>query len=337
MNTNKKFWFDFTNVPHINFLLSIIEHLKPKKPIYSIRDFAETKSLFEKRIGEKYLMVGSHKGANKILKVYGSLSRIFSLQSQIPQFDVKISVGGDASCIVAKLRHKLSITFDDNEKAPNWRYSRFSDLAFWPEAIDNKVLFRQGFREQHLFKYKGFKEDLYLADYQADKAFLTNLPFEKYVVLRPENIQANYADGSAITIVPQLLQRFKELGLNVLFLPRYKHDRALSEGFENVFVPKRAVNGLDACYFSDAVFTGAGTMAREAACLGVPAFSFYTGKELLTVDMKMIELGWLYFSRDPDKLIQSFLNTKQRTPDLQRSQKVKQQILSKLDEFLSTH
>ena len=199
------------------------------------------------------------------------------------------------------------------------------------------MLYRQGFREHRLFKYQGFKEDLYLADYQPDKEFLTNLPFENYVVLRPENIQANYADGSAITIVPQLLQHFKELGLNVLFLPRYEHDRALADGFENVYAPKTAVNGLDACYFSDAVFTGAGTMAREAACLGVPAFSFYTGKELLTVDMKMIELGWLYFSRDPDTLIHRFSNTKKRTLDLQRSQKVKQQILSKLDEFLKTH
>jgi predicted glycosyltransferase len=337
MKIKNKFWFDITNVPHVNFLLPIIRHLDPDKPIFSIRDFAETKSLFEKRIGEEYLLIGSHKGQNKLMKIWGSFVRIFDLQKQIPRFDVKISVGGDASCIVAKLRRKISITFDDNEKAPNWRYSRFSDLAFWPDAIDDDVLYRQGFKKKSLFKYQGFKEDLYLADYVPDETFLKELPFAQYVVLRPENIQANYADGSAKSIVPQLLDKFRELGLNVLFLPRYEHDRILSNDFENVYAPETAVNGLDACYFSDAVFTGAGTMAREAACLGIPAFSFYTGKELLTVDQKMIDLGWLYFSRDPEQLIRKFSNLKKRKPDLKRSKMVKQQILSKLDEFLSIH
>jgi len=334
MTANKTIWFDFTNVPHVNFLLPIINHFNQAKHIYSVKDFAETVSLFEKRIGNEYLLVGAHQGKNKFRKVLGSLGRTIALQRTIPRFDVKISVGGDSSNITAKLRRKISITFDDNEKAPNWRYSRFSDLAFWPDAIDDKVLHRQGFKK-NLFKYNGFKEDLYLAEYQPDQHFLKSLPFKEYVVLRPENIQANYADGSALSIVPQLLDRFNELKRNVLFLPRYKHDKLLAGGFDNVFIPETAVNGMDACYFSDAVFTGAGTMAREAACLGIPAFSFYTGKELLTVDLKMIEMDWLHFSRNPEELIQKFLTTPKRNPDLNRSARVKQQILSKLDEFLS--
>lgn len=333
MIENKTIWFDFTNVPHVNFLLPIINHLNHARHVYSVKDFAETVGLFEKRIGKEYFLVGSHQGKNKIRKVLGSLGRTVVLQQRIPGFDVKISVGGDSSNIVAKCRRKISITFDDNEKAPNWRYSRFSDLAFWPDAIDDNVLRRQGFKD-NLFKYNGFKEDLYLADYQPDQGFLDTLPFKKYVVLRPENIQANYADGAAISIVPKLLEMFRELGLNVLFLPRYSQDKQLAEGFDNVFVPASAVNGLDACYFSEAVFTGAGTMAREAACLGVPAFSFYTGKELLTVDLKMIEMDWLYFSRNPQDLIQKFLSASKRVPDLERPAMVKRQILSKLDDFL---
>jgi uncharacterized protein len=326
-------WFDFTNVPHVNFLLPIIRHLSDLKHVYSLRDFAETRGLFEKRISNNYFLIGGHKGQNKFLKVFESLNRTLALQRKIPRFDAKISVGGDSSSIVAKLRGKVSITFDDNEKAPNWRYSRFSDLAFWPDAIDDKVLRRQGFKK-NLFKYNGFKEDLYLADYRPDKSFLNGLPFKEYVVLRPENIQANYADGSALSIVPQLLHMFHELKRNVLFLPRYKQDKFLAGGFDDVFIPETAVNGLDACYFSDAVFTGAGTMAREAACLGVPAFSFYTGKELLTVDLKMIEINWLYFSRNPQELMQKFLSTPKRGPHLKRSAMVKQQILSKIDDFL---
>lgn len=329
----KTIWFDFTNVPHVNFLLPIIEHFNDYNHIYSIRDFAETRSLFEKNIGKEYFLIGSHKGKNKLLKVLGSLSRIPALYRKIPYFDVKISVGGDASSIVAKIKGKKSITFDDNEKAPNWRYSKFSDLAFWPKAIDTHLLIKQGFKNEKLIQYNGFKEDMYLADYKPDKTFLELLPFDNYVVLRPENIQANYADGNSTSIVPDLLQKLKNLDINVLFLPRYKEDREYASSFDHVYIPKSAINGLDACYYSKAVFTGAGTMAREAACLGIPAFSFYTGKELLTVDQKMIDESWLFFSRNPDKLIERFLITKKRMPNLKRPQTVKNEILTSLDEF----
>lgn len=334
METSKRIWFDFTNVPHVNFLLPIMNHLSSYEQIYSLRDFAETKGLFEKKIGKPFFLVGSHKGSNKLFKVLGSAKRVVDLYRIIPGFDVKISVGGDASSIVAKLHGKTSITFDDNEKAPNWRYSRFSDLAFWPSVINKRTLNSQGFKDKILFQYNGFKEDLYLADYIPDARFKDKLPFDNYVVLRPENIQANYVNGPAGSIVPDLLKRLKDLNKNVLFLPRYSSDKELARGYKNIYVPESAINGLDACYYSDAVLTGAGTMAREAACLGIPAYSFYAGKELLTVDQKMIELGWMYFSREPKQLIDRMLVAQKRETDLNRPKKVKDQILSKIDDFL---
>jgi len=333
MKYDKTIWFDFTNVPHVSFLLPIINHFSYFNHIYSVRDFAETKSLFEKTLGKSYYLIGKHKGKNKYRKVIGSLERIPALYKNIPDFDIKISVGGDASGIVAKLKRKYSITFDDNEKAPNWRYSRFTDLAFWPDAIEKSTLLKQGFKEEKLYQYSGFKEDMYISGYVPDQNFPKTIPYDNYIVLRPENIQANYADGNSISIVPDLLMMFKKLSKNVLFLPRYESDRKFAKNFENVYVPGSAINGLDACYFSEAVFTGAGTMAREAACLGVPAFSFYTGKELLTVDQNMIEKGWMFFSRNPDMLLNAFLNSKKRTPDIERPVKVRSQILSILDKF----
>ncbi|MDY0199137.1 MAG: DUF354 domain-containing protein [Tenuifilaceae bacterium] len=336
MKTKQKtIWFDFTNVPHVNFLYPIIKHFSEFNHIYTIRDFAETKQLFEKVIDKPYLLIGSHKGKNKIRKVLGSIVRIIPLQKQVPRFDVKISVGGDASSIVAKLRGKLSITFDDNERAPNWRYSKFSDLAFWPEVIDRNVLYKQGFRADKLFQYPGFKEDLYIADYKPDEEFLSTLPFKKYVVVRPENINANYVSSSSGSIVPELLELLNGLNQNILFLPRYKDDINYAKKISNIFIPDKALNGLDVCYYSDAVFTGAGTMAREAACMGVPAFSFYTGKELLTVDKKMIEQNWMFFSRDPELLIEQYLSTEKRLANLSNSTKVKDLIIKKLEEFLA--
>lgn len=333
----KTIWIDITNVPHVNFLLPIVNKYKDDyRFIFSLRDFAETKGLFEKKIPYPYIEVGKHQGGNKLKKVLGVIKRIGDLNQSIPDFDIKISVGGDASSIVAKLRHKPSITFDDNEKAPNWRYAPFSDLAFWPKTIDKKKLKRQLFSDKNLYQYNGYKEDMYLADYTPDKEFMKQIPFEHYVVVRPENIKANYVAGNT-SIVPQLLAKLKEQNYNVLFLPRYDFDRDYAKGFKNVFIPQGALNGLDVCYYADAVLTGAGTMAREAACLGVPAISFYAGKELLTVDQTLIKEGKMAFSRNVDVIMQQLATMKRNKPNLKRCVAVQKEILDKLDEFLQKY
>ena len=45
----KTIWFDITNVPHVNFLLPVIHKYEEEfEMVFTIRDFAETKNLFEK-------------------------------------------------------------------------------------------------------------------------------------------------------------------------------------------------------------------------------------------------------------------------------------------------
>lgn len=340
----KKIWFDITNVPHVNFFLPIIRKYEEEFDIiFSLRDFAETKSLFEKRIDKPYIEVGQHQGGNKLRKIIGVVERIFLLNKQIPNFDIKISVGGDASCIIAKIRRKLSVTFDDNEKAPNWRYAPFSDLAFWPKVVPQQKLRKQFFKK-NLYQYNGYKEDFYLADYQPNPAFLEQLPFEHYVVVRPENIRANYVEGRQ-SIVSELLKQLDAAGYNILFLPRYESDRDYAQGIKNIYMPKEAVNGLDACYHADAILTGAGTMAREAACLGVPSVSFFAGAHLLSVDQSLVDAGKMFFSRDVAQIMQYLEHAKDSffeyraggIAGLERCKQVQQEILDVLDQQIRAY
>jgi len=111
-------------------------------------------------------------------------------------------------------------------------------------------------------------------------------------------------------------------------------DKAYAEGVKNIYVPDKPINGLDACFFSDAVLTGAGTFAREAACLGVPSFSFFAGKSLLAVDKAMIRDGKMFFSREVSELM-ARLKTSDRTDvDLNRSKAVQEEVISKLKEVI---
>ena len=344
MNYKKTIWFDITNVPHVNFLLPIIHKYEEDfEMIFSVRDFAETKCLFEKLINKPYLLIGTHQGENKIKKIIGMLNRILSLYKKIPHFDVKISLCGDTSSIVAWSKGKLSITFDDNETSPNWMYAPFTDLAFWPKVISSTPLKKQGFKK-NLYQYNGYKEDFYLADFQPDSTFVDKLPFEHYVVVRPENIKASYVEGRQ-SIVPELLKALDAQGYNILFLPRYESDRDYAQGINNIFIPEEAVNGLDACYFADAILTGAGTMAREAACLGVPSVSFFAGAHLLAVDQSLVDAGKMFYSRDVQQIMQ-FLNNSHHSfftkrgggiAGLERCKQVQQEILDVLDQKIRAY
>jgi predicted glycosyltransferase len=109
-----------------------------------------------------------------------------------------------------------------------------------------------------------------------------------------------------------LLEELSRAGYNILYLPRYALDKAYADGIKNIYIPDKPINGLDACYYSDGVLTGAGTFAREAACLGVPSFSFFAGKSLLTVDKAMIRDSKMFFSRDVTELL-SKLKASNRT------------------------
>ncbi len=330
----KTIWFDIDNTPHVNFFKPIIKHLSSdNKIIFSLKEFAEVRKLFEKEIGVDYVMVGKHKGGSKIMKVMGVFERTFQLLQRMEKFDLKISIGGDSSNLCAKLRGKKSITFDDNETAPNWRYSPFSDFGFWPSAIPMEVIAKQGFKKSKTHRYEGFKEDIYIADYVPDNHFTSLLPFDNYVVVRPENILANYVD-SRKTIVPELVNELVKRGINVLYLPRYKHDFELLKPNDKIFIPAEPLNGLDVCYFADAVLTGAGTLAREAVCLGTPAVSFYAGSKLLLVDKKLIEEKKMIHSRNSLEIMNYLKSSKKHLANIEKSKLVKKEVLDKIDELL---
>jgi predicted glycosyltransferase len=103
------------------------------------------------------------------------------------------------------------------------------------------------------------------------------MPFENFITIRPENIFGAYVNSKTKSIVPGLIKKLTQSGFNILYLPRCKEDKKYCESSKNVYIPSMPLLGLDVCYYSQAVLTGAGTFAREAALVGTPAV-FFPGK-----------------------------------------------------------
>lgn len=336
-----KIWYDITNTPQVHFLLAvqnmISEFDSSVDPIYTAREFSETAKMLANVVGEtNFKSIGGHYGKSYIKKIFGLFLRFKSIYSESINYNISISCGSEAAIWKAKLEGKKSIAFGDNDQARQWTYGHFVNQAFFPNAIDKSVLENQGLKNK-LYLYDGYKEDLYLANYSPNVEFLSTIPFDNYVVVRPENIMANYIrNGEVKSITPELLKSLANMGVNILYLPRYDKDKEYAKGIRNIFIPEGPINGLDACYYSNAVMTGAGTFAREAACLGVPSFSFFAGKELLSVDKKMIHDGKMFFSRNHKELIDKMKVSSKSEPDLGRSIKVKNEVRDVLADLLKT-
>lgn len=333
-------WYDITNTPQVHFILAIKEALArslPHKNLITTREFSETTRLLKQKTSEPFSVIGKHEGRSKHKKIGGIISRFYETHRTLPRFDVSISCGSEVAIWSSALKGKKSIAFGDNDLAKQWTYGLFVSKAFFPDAIEESVLTRQGIGKHKLYRYHGYKEDMYLADYQPDNNFKDSMPFSSYVVVRPENLQANYINNeSARPITPNLLKELSKAGHNILYLPRYDIDRSYADGIKNIYIPEKPVNGLDACYYSDAVLTGAGTFAREAACLGVPSFSFFAGKSLLAVDKSLIKAGKMFFSRDVSKLMNKLKVSARTDVDLNRSKTVQEEVITKLKEFIES-
>lgn len=266
--------------------------------------------------------------------------RTIQVALEAPTADVSLSARNAMCVLASRARGIPSIHFTDNDitayvDAPivERAFCRFRSTATQhvvPSAFQTSELTRWGTDPDRIHTYDGYKEDIYVASFEPDELFTERLPFDTFVVLRPEALGAAYVDEEE-SLVPQLLEALAGAGINIVYLPRRPGDRSHADPYldDRVYVPNGALDGLQLAWHSDGVLTGSGTMAREAACMGKPAISFFPGP-LLSVDRSMVEDGLMVHSRDPDEIISylTSVGTADRMPDRDRCFQVREEASS---------
>lgn len=330
----KKLWFDFTNPPHVNFFLPIIRYFKNKGVEVNLtaREFVETTKLLQLNDLD-YSVYGKHGGRGKFAKIGALLSRELQLLRHVSNFDYSLSSNYEAP-LASWIKRKPSFVFDDNDISPNWLYAHFAKFVISPSYIDKDEMFKMGIKRDQLLTYNGFKENVYIADYKPTPDFLDQLPFRNFVTVRPENIQASYVPMGRTSIVPVLIDSLIAKGYNVLYLPRYESDKAYVRITDNLFIPNRPLSGLDVCYYSNAILTGAGTFSREAAVMGTPAVSFFAGDRFLGVDKVMFSRNMVYYSRNVNDIVNFVDNSQKKEFNRQVSISVQSELFDILDRII---
>jgi predicted glycosyltransferase len=326
-------WIDIKNSHEPAFFGSFVSRFRDHEFVITSRRYAEIQKLLDK-YQMKNKVVGAHYGGNMLKKMGGLAARDLLLYLKAPAFYASLSHGSINAIHVAKLRRKPAISFYDNEKAAigNKISFPFVDYLITPKALPIESLIEQGAVEEHIIQYDGFKEDIYEADFVPDPDFLDSLPFEDFIAIRPEALQAAYVKEKK-SIVPDLFDAFLKEGANILYLPRYNTDRDYAKGLD-VFIPDGPLKGLDVCYYSRAVLTGSGTFAREAACMGTPAVSFYP-EDLLSVDQKLINDNLMIHSRNVTEIVEYVLSKNKKDPDMSRSKRVQGEVFKIFSNILT--
>ena len=305
-----RIWVDVTNSPHVVIFNPLIARLEARghEVTVTARDFAQTVGLLE-RFEIPHEVIGAHGGASRRGKARSMAGRTAALSrlARRERFDLAIAHGSTDQPPAARAAGIPQVTMFDYEHAAamhHWN-CRFATRVVVPKAIPEDALRRYGITPPRLVRYPGLKEEYYLADHRLDPGVRAEVGVSEeavLAVLRPPPEVTLYYRGAGDDAFTAALERLVEAApaVQTVVLPRT--DRQREELRKRpVIVPDRPIDGPSLVGASDLVVSAGGTMNREAAALGVPAYTPFAAT-MGAVDIELIRAGRLRQLRHPDEL-----------------------------------
>ena len=306
--SRRKIWIDLDNSPHVPFFIPIKRELEERgyDVVLTSRDAYQVTELVELH-GLKCKKIGRHFGKNKFMKVLGVVTRALRLLPFLikERPNLAVSHGSRAQILASSLLGIKSIVLADYEFVQDLVIFRPSWVIV-PEIIPDESV---GRRKDHILKYQGIKEDVYVPAFKADPSVRDELGLtdkDLVVSIRPPASEAHYhrhESDELFAVVMEYLE--SQPDIKIVLLPRNARQEAevrekwpvlISQ--RRVIIPEHVVDGLNLIWFSDFVVSGGGTMNREAAAMGVPVYSIFRGK-IGAVDRYLSEQGRLILIETP--------------------------------------
>ncbi len=188
----------------------------------------------------------------------------------------------------------------------------------YPDVIDPAVFLQRGLRAHQLVAFKGLKEDLTFAgvDLEAVEPHdLGQVPEGAVRVLfRPPSETSHYYSEASTKLAKAALEHLASTDALVVFSPRERDQVNLLQGLpwrHEPIVLSHPVPFVSLLKSIDVVVCSGGTMLREAAYLGIPAYSIFQS-EIGAVDRWLEQIGRVKLLTAPQEL--SRIELKPRGP-----------------------
>lgn len=302
-------WIDLGNSPHVLFFKPVIGELHRRGVATTVtaRDFAQTVALCAE-FGIDAEVIGRHGGASISGKLLGLVHRVRGLRAfaQRTRPCVAVSHNSYSQTVAARsLRLPVMTAMDYEYQPANHLAFRCADLVAVPDVFPIDRLLAQGARPGKTWRYPGLKEHIALAGFAADPGYLERAGIDTsrpVVVVRPPADMALY-HRFGNPLFPPLLERLTREDVTTVLLARTAPQTAELEaaGFGGLLWRGEPLDGRELVAGADAVVSAGGSMNREAAVLGTPAYSIYAGK-LAAVDRALVAGGSLRLLHVEDDL-----------------------------------
>jgi predicted glycosyltransferase len=302
-------WIDLANSPHVLFFKPVIDelHRRGVRTVITARDFAQTIQLCE-GFGIDAEVIGHHGGASLSGKALELAHRVRGLRAFAHRTRPCLAVSHNSysQTVAGRSLGVPVMTAMDYEYQPaNHLAFRCADLVAVPDVFPLDRLKAQGARPGKTWRYPGLKEHIALAGFAADLGYLASAGIDTsrpVIVVRPPGDMALYHRFGS-PLFPLLLERLVTEPVTTVLLARTESQAAVlaAAGFGGLLWRGEPLDGRELVAGADAVVSAGGSMNREAAVLGTPAYSIYAGK-LAAVDRVRVAGGSLCLLQSEDDL-----------------------------------
>jgi uncharacterized protein len=335
-------WIDLSNSPHALLFAPVAVRLGElgHDVVFTARNNAQTVELANSR-GLDPQVIGAESPGGRSAKAAAIAERAWALRSFARQSrpDVALSHNSYAQIAAARSLGIRAVTAMDFEYQPsNHLAFRLADTILMPDAVDPALVRRQGATTAKLRSYPGYKEELYLGEFEPDPEILEHLGVHRraedaVVVTRTPPTRALYHRAESELYISALRAISSQPEVVCIALTRHSEQREqlAALGLTNLILPEHAVDALSLMYAADLVVGGGGTMTREAALLGVPTVSVFQGRRP-AVDRALERAGALRFAASVDALGQ--VAARRHEPRSVSALRVRGQLL--LEDFVGT-
>ncbi len=277
-------WLDLANSPQVLFFRPILQELKLRGHtiVITTRAYAQTTQLAD-RYGFTHTVIGKHGDRRLSELIRQNYLRVFMLMNwaRPRRFDLAVSHNSYSQVAAAWLLKIPSVTLMDYEYQPlNHLSFRLAHRVIVPECFPSDLIKTFGSSRKTL-KYPGVKEQIYLRGFTPRSGFRKeeNLPLDQpLIVLRPPAPWTAYHRFENDLFDELLAYLASKQAVYTLFLPRIQSQAQTVQQFPNLHLAQKVFDGPDLLYCADGVISGGGTMNREAAVLGTPAYTVFKGK-----------------------------------------------------------
>ena len=277
-----KAWIDIENAPQVQYLSPLKAALEQQghTVVVTARRQGLTLELLRAR-GITPVAIGGESGSSKIAKLGRLVLRATRLALHFGRRRPDLVIASSRPSDLASWLLRIpSFQFTDYEYADD-RISRLTGAyVVHPDVINPQVFLDKGLRRDRLVPFAGLKEAISLSgvDLNDVEPFAYDAGSDSvHVLVRPPGESTHYfVDASLDVFFDVLAELSRREDVHVIYTARYPNQVQYLDRLQwrrRPTVLSHGVPFLSLLTSVDAVISSGGTMVREAAYLGVPAFS----------------------------------------------------------------